>query len=95
MLVISLTSFKNVSSSLSLAILSLTFLLAMSIASSEMSVAIISALLNSLDKDIAIAPDPVPISRIFKFLFLSFINFILSSIIPSVSGLGSKTDLST
>jgi len=37
-------------------------------------------------------PVILPISNILILEFLFFINFILSSTIPSVSGLGSKTD---
>ena len=60
-----------------------------------MSMANISAFTNSLANEIARAPEPVPISRILIFDFLSFINFKLSSIIASVSGLGSNTKLLT
>ena len=65
------------------------------IASSDKSIATISAFSNSLAKEIAIAPDPVPISNILKCAFLSLNIFKDCSIIPSVSGRGSKTHLFT
>ena len=46
----------------------------------------------SFSNEITIHPDPVPISKIF-FDLLYFINFKLSSITISVSGLGIKTEL--
>ena len=70
----------------------LTFASATLIASSEISIAVMLALINSLASEIARAPDPVPISNILILECLFFINFILSSTIPSVSGLGSKTN---
>ena len=71
------------------------FLFAIFIASSDMSIASISAFSNSLAKEIAIAPEPVPMSRILRLFFLSQKIFRLSSIIVSVSGRGSNTNLST
>ena len=46
------------------------FLFATFIASSEISIASIFAFSNSLANEIAIAPEPVPMSRILIFLFL-------------------------
>jgi hypothetical protein len=48
----------------------------------------------SFNNEIAIHPEPVPISKIF-FDFSNSKIFKLSSIINSVSGLGIRTDLST
>ena len=70
----------------------LIFTFATLIASSETSIAVILALINSLANEIARAPDPVPISNILILQCLFLINFKLSSINPSVSGLGSKTN---
>ena len=59
-----------------LILLSLIFIFATLIASSEISIAIILAFINSLASEIAIAPDPVPISNILilECLFLIIIN---------------------
>ena len=55
--------------------LSLIFLVATLIASSDISIAVILALLNSLANEIARAPDPVPISNILILDCLFFINY--------------------
>ena len=51
------------------------FLFAIFIASSDMSIASISAFSNSLAKEIAIAPEPVPMSRILRLFFFIAKNF--------------------
>ena len=68
------------------------FFLAVKIAFLEISTPIPLEFFRPLNKLIIIQPDPVPISNILILECLFFINFILSSTIPSVSGLGSKTN---
>ena len=67
------------------------FILATFRASTLISVPIPAELGNSFNKLANITPDPVPISKIFIFLFLFGIFFKTFSISSSVSGLGINT----